>query len=62
MTREEVLTIFDKLLDNNQDAVTYDATIEELLARVAYNNGLIDMRDAIIIQIENENNNGDENL
>ena len=54
MTREDVLITFDKLLDNNQEGYTFDDSKEKLLYNLAYNDGLIDMRDAIIIRIDNE--------
>lgn len=61
MTREDVLIIFDKLLDNNQESYTYGDSKEKLLHKLAYNDGLIDMRDAIIIRIDNEANEAVEN-
>lgn len=54
MTREEILTIFDMLLDNNQGNFNYKDSREELIYRLAYNDGILDMRDAIIKRIDNE--------
>lgn len=48
MTKDKVLEIFDELLGNNQENFDYKDSKEELMYRLSYNDGLLDMKDKII--------------